>query len=517
MFNFKGTNFFYILLLALAFTAVSCDDEQLQEDIIPNIPDTSITEVQTQLNTAMARALPTTNNSSADSVCFNFNYPLAFVLEDGTTVIADDEDGVNDVFQNAEDTDNPVADFAYPLTLTLADGSETTVADFEAFITVLTDCFGDFEEWGDGDWDGGDHGDCPDDFDFTGECFTLVFPLTVSVNGENVAIESEDAFTDLLSSFDGDTISQFEFVFPFSVFVLADSSVVVIASEEDLGAVLESCDFGGFGGGDFDDGFDDGFIFSDSLQCFTFAYPLQITFGDEPLTLNDEAAFIAALENSTAEGFDFVYPLTVNLASTGEDQVLTSEEDWAAVFLSCGFGGGGDGGFDGDFDGGDGWNPNEGYGCFEVNFPLNLTINGELVTINSEDDFVSILTDLGDGGEFNIELAYPVSVTIFSDSTTVTINNEEEWEALCDACHFDGGDGDFDEECFRINFPLNVLVAGETVAVENEEALGALFSEINPADFGGFTFPLSVTILETGEVVTVNNEEELAGLDEFCE
>jgi len=81
MFKFKGTNLFYILLLALTFVVVSCDEDQIQEDITPNTPPT---EVQGLLNTAMGRALPPPNNASADSLCFTFNFPLGLILEDGT-------------------------------------------------------------------------------------------------------------------------------------------------------------------------------------------------------------------------------------------------------------------------------------------------------------------------------------------------------------------------------------------------------------------------------------------------
>jgi len=508
MFKFKGTNFFYVFLLALTFAVVSCDEDQLQEDITPITPTT---EVQTQLNTAMARAMPPSSNSSADSLCFSFNYPLALALEDGTTVTVNDEEELNDAFLNADDSDNLVADFVYPLTLTLADGSETTVADFEAFIGVLVDCFGDFDDWGDDDdWDDGDHGDCPDDFDFAGECFTIVFPLTVSVNGADVTVDSEDAFTDLLTSFDGDTISEFEFVFPFSVFVLADSSTVEITSEEDLGAVLETCDFG-----DFDD-WDDDFDFGFGTECFEINYPLNLTINGESVTFNSEedlAAALGDLVQDESASIELEYPVSITLASDNSVVTINNDEEWTgALEDACDFDGG-----DWDDDDDNDWDPNEGYGCFELNFPFTLSINGEEVTISSEEDFATILLDLGDVEEIDIQLVYPVSVTIFSDSSTVTINNEEEWEALCDACHFDGGDGDFDDECYAVNFPLGIVVAGETVTVENEEDLGALFTEINPEDFGGFAFPLSVTITETGEVVTINNEEEFAGLDQYCD
>jgi len=71
--------------------------------------------------------------------------------------------------------------------------------------------------------------------------------------------------------------------------------------------------------------------------------------------------------------------------------------------------------------------------------------------------------------------------------------------------------------CLSFRWSLGVIVAGETVTVENEEALGALFSDFDPEDFEGFAFPLSITIVETGEVITINNEEEFAGLDQYCD
>jgi len=233
------------------------------------------------------------------------------------------------------------------------------------------------------------------------------------VNDENITVEDEDAFEELLSSFDGDTISEFDLVFPFSLFVLADSTIVEIASEEDLEA------------DDDDDDYDD---------------------GDE-----------------------------------------------------------------------DDWDINEGYGCFEIVFPFNLSVNGESITINSEEDFGTLFIELGDEELLDIELEYPVTVTIFSDSSTVVINNEEEWEALCDACHFDGENGDFDDECFTVNYPLEVILAGENVTVESEEALLEFFANSNPEDFEGFAFPFTVTVTETGEVVSVNSEEELAELTQYCE
>jgi hypothetical protein len=485
----------------MMFMVTSCDEDQILENTAPAIP-----QAEEMMSPVLNKSLPDPDNADgSDSLeCFTFNYPIEVVLTDGSTASSANDDAFFELLANGAE----IIDFVYPFSVTLADESEATINGFEELIEVLTTCFGDFDDWDDdGDWDG-DHGDCPDDFDFEGDCFEITYPLTVAVNGENVTIESDEDFEELLSSFEGDTISEFEFVFPFNVFIFADSSTVEIASEEDLEDVIESCGFGEWDDLDFGPWMGQG--------CFELNYPLNLLVNDQSVTINNEDDLIdvfANLDGNEDASIELEYPVSITLYSDSTTVTVNSEEEWEAILEdACDFD---DGGWDDDDDDDD-WDPNEGYGCFEVNFPLNLSVNGELVTINSEDDFITILTDIGDVEEVEIELVYPITVTIFSDSSTVVINSEEEWEALCDACHFDGGDGDFDDECFTINYPLGVLIAGETITVEDEEALGELFNEINPEDFGGFAFPLSVTIEDTGEIVTINNEEELAGLEQYC-
>lgn len=503
MFRLTKLSLLSALLLAMMFMVTSCDEDQILENTTPDLP-----QARAMMSPVLSKSLPDDAEASDTLECFTFNYPIEVVLEDGSTASAANDDA----FIELLDGGAIIIDFVYPYSVTLSDESEVTINSFDDLLDVLTTCFGDFDDWDDDDWDDDDHGDCPDDFDFEEECFTIAFPLTVSVNGENITIDSEDAFEELLSSFEGDTISEFDFVFPFNVFVFADSSTVEITSEEDLADVIESCGFG-----EWDDDFDfDPWM---GQSCFNINYPLNLVINDQAVAVNSEEELLDVL-GSLGDLEDVIieldYPISITLFSDSTAVVVNSEEEFEDILEdACDFD---DGDWDDDDDDDDNdWDPNEGYGCFEINFPFSLSINGEVVVVNSEEDFFTISLDLGDVEDLEIELVYPITVTIFSDSSTVVINSEEEWEALCDACHFDGGDGGFDDECFTINYPLGILVAGETVTVENEEALGVLFSEINPEDFGGFAFPLSVTIEETGEIVTVNNEEEFAGLAQYCE
>lgn len=500
----------------MAFFVTSCDEDTLQENITPE----SNPQVENLIGAALSRALPPTdgtNENGFDSLlCFNFNFPLSFLLEDGTTVSFENEEALEESIE----FETPIADFVYPFTITLADGTESTIEGFEGLLEVLTTCYGDFEDWDEeGEWDDEDHGECPDDFDFEAECFAPVFPLTISVNGENVTLADEAAFEAYLATIEGDTITAFELVFPFSVQIFADSTIVEITSEEDLDEVIEACGFGDWDDeGEWDDEDWGGPFGMDSIGvCFTVNYPVGLLLDGQLVTVNSDEELAIALENAEeVEEVEFVFPLSVTDNESGEVVNINDEEELEDLIVECfgDFGGGFGGDFEGDFD--------EFENCFTLNFPVDLVINGQTVTIGSEEELGGAIIELGDVEELEINFAYPITVTLTESDEEVIINNEEEWEALCDACHEgEGGDldGEFDEfgECFEINFPLNILLGGETVSIADEAGLEAIFTEGNIEEFGGFVFPLSLTIIETGEVVTVNNEEELVMLQLNCD
>lgn len=95
----------------------------------------------------------------------------------------------------------------------------------------------------------------------------------------------------------------------------------------------------------------------------------------------------------------------------------------------------------------------------------------------------------------------------------------------------DGGDngGDYGDDCYELSFPLDVVVwsfdfptdststdtvivdeyAIDTVTVNNQEELDALYNGEGDAYFYDHVYPFDVTITETGEVVTINNHDDL--------
>ncbi|MEL7163761.1 MAG: hypothetical protein AAFN92_23585, partial [Bacteroidota bacterium] len=255
-----------LLCLALALFTFACE----KEEFTPNVEPGAVA-VEARLAAALGKSLDqdsTAMDGSFDSVayCFQFNFPLTFVTEDGGTYVIENEDA---------DIDEGVliADFAYPFTITFADGTAQEIADFNAFLAVLTACYGDFEEWDDEDWDY-DHGDCPIDVDPEDlVCFDFVFPLDVTDGQTVTTLNNEDEFFAFVDGIDSTDAEGYDFVYPFEVLLLEDESTVMITDEEGFVDLLEDCY--GFDG-EWDDDYEDCIFDVDpeDILCFDFVFPL---------------------------------------------------------------------------------------------------------------------------------------------------------------------------------------------------------------------------------------------------
>ena len=111
---------------------------------------------------------------------------------------------------------------------------------------------------------------------------------------------------------------------------------------------------------------------------------------------------------------------------------------------------------------------------------------------------------------------YPVQV-LLEDSTIVTIENEEQFDEIDKACYGDYEDqGDFDELCFDIAFPITVNNPDSTTTIANNEeeleaALVAIFGEVEDIDEEAIfaaVLPLDI-IFEDGTTQTINALEDL--------
>ncbi len=206
--------------------------------------------------------------------------------------------------------------------------------------------------------------------------------------------------------------------------------------------------------------------------------------------------------------------------------------------------------------------------CFDFVYPLTLSYNnGTTVTVNDLNELVNVI--LASTNELFVNgIAFPFDVEVYNDDSdaieVVTINNEEEFVDLLDDCDWDDFDecacteeydpvcvevtdpngetfiitypnechaicDGFDEDdfvedceedyysggdlfCFEFNFPLDIVINGDTVVTINSfEDLGNITYEVY--DFN-FVYPFNVTT-DDG-VVVIESEDDFEDLLEDC-
>jgi len=515
MFNLQRRLFSALLLFTLTFFAFSCEKDNLQ----PNSEGpTDPVEVRSMMASALGQALSKSDTTEVNEevLCFTFNFPLTFLLEDGTTLTVDNEAAIDDIPEATV-----IADFVYPFTITLTDGTPTEVNSFDDFLSILTGCFGDFEDWEDYDEE---HGECPIDFDFEDACFDFIYPISITDSVTVTVINSEDEFYSFLEGLTEETAENLDFVFPFSVQVDGEEGETVIEDYDDLDDLFEDCydDDYDYDEEDYEDCPSD-FDFADA--CFSLVYPISVTDSVTVTVINSEEEFLSFLEGLTeeaAEGFDFVFPFNIQVLGEEMERTITSYDDLEDVFEAC---------FDifegeweehddcpADFEFGD--------ACFDLVYPISLTDSVTVTVINSEEEFFSFLEGLTEEAAENIDFVFPFNIQIEGEEMETTIANYDELEAVFVLCYELGGDDeelpDFDE-CYAVNYPVSVTITprdGEVreVVVNNDDELGHLLAL--EGDLGAsvdLVFPFTVTDRESGEVITVEDEEALDDLIDSCD
>ena len=150
-------------------------------------------------------------------------------------------------------------------------------------------------------------------------------------------------------------------------------------------------------------------------------------------------------------------------------------------------------------------------GCFSVDFPFDLTIDGEAVPISSNEDFEAALM----GEPEIIDFVYPLNITYNEDQTTATVDDAEALgEAFANCVPETGwGENSFpafliseESSCYDLVYPVNLIDLDSNLYVANDEA--EFIDLISTNELLFFEFPLSL-IDEDGATVTAADDEEL--------
>lgn len=259
--------------------------------------------------------------------CYTIVYPITVQEMDGTTHTANDEAALIELLSTYD-----FLTFVFPVNLMTLDGDAVTAGSDEDLFDLLLDCGDPWGGTGSGDstWT-----DIDTVFNIGGiGCYDLVFPIeVVTLDGEVIVVQDEDAFTNLLLSNEAFTLG-----FPLNLVHIETGDQVTAGSDEELIELLDDCFDGGWGGpGGVDGDINLLFFASDDLNgdCFDIEYPLDVITADSTtITLNNGGDFIEALESNVII-VDAVYPITVVQLWDGEVVVLNNTQDLNAILEEC--------------------------------------------------------------------------------------------------------------------------------------------------------------------------------------
>ena len=162
--------------------------------------------------------------------------------------------------------------------------------------------------------------------------------------------------------------------------------------------------------------------------------------------------------------------------------------------------------------------------CFDLSLPVSYTMpDGSTITVSNEEDWDAIKDwyEANPDLEEKPELQFPVNVEF--DDEIVTVNSEEELRELKQECWLDENDK---RECFYLVFPVTYIMPdGSTITVETKDddagwQLIKDWYDANPDSDERPTlqFPVDITYeTEDGDTtLTVNNDEEMNYVKSRC-
>lgn len=151
--------------------------------------------------------------------------------------------------------------------------------------------------------------------------------------------------------------------------------------------------------------------------------------------------------------------------------------------------------------------------CFSVQLPVDVTVNGQVVAVNSEADYANVEALLEQSAVDNdfVSFFFPVTV-VFPDYTEEVVETQEEFDTLSVQCQTAGPSEGID--CVSINYPITIfgynsnLQLADTYVIDNDIELFLLLINLEANEYYALDYPLSI-INANGQTVSVNNNDEL--------
>lgn len=156
----------------------------------------------------------------------------------------------------------------------------------------------------------------------------------------------------------------------------------------------------------------------------------------------------------------------------------------------------------------------DGSDCVEVVLPITVFANGQKVIITDEDD-IEIVEEIFDqfpNDQDTLEILFPINV-VLADFTQVTVTSQDELDAIIAAC-----ENDLDDtiECVSFVYPLTFFTYDSnqqqtgTVTINSDVEMFIFLSNLDDDDIIALQYPVSVVV--NGETTVIANNAELVTL-----
>lgn len=152
--------------------------------------------------------------------------------------------------------------------------------------------------------------------------------------------------------------------------------------------------------------------------------------------------------------------------------------------------------------------------CFNIKFPIEVTVNGTVINVNSEDDYkvIEYIFDDDDDDDDTLSITYPITI-ILKDYSEVIVNSETELNTYSMECN---GENEYDDdiECLDFNYPITTFLYNsnneivDTMILDSDKTLYNFLNDLNSYDLVTIDFPIAVTLLDGTEII-INNLTEL--------
>jgi len=353
------------------------------------------------------------DEDKGDWKCFDLMLPVAYVMPDGSTITIENEEdwiAIRDWYEaNPESEEKP--ELQFPINVEFDDREGSTsflVSNEEEMRGVYSRCGGGRD-------------------DEDRECFNLVLPVSYTMpDGSTITIENEEDWIAIRDWYEANPESEEKPELHFPVNVEFDDEILTVNSEQELRELKQEC-------------WRDE---SEERECFNLVFPVTFIMPDGStvtVETDDDAGwqgvkdwYDANPESDERPTLQFPVDITYNTENGDSTFTVSNDVEMEYVKRSCW----------------EEWDDmEEDIECYEYVLPISFIMpDGTTITIENEESWLSLREWYVSNGEAEEEplLQYPVNIILFDDEgeeTTLTINNEEEMNAVDEECWGDDGEG----------------------------------------------------------------------------